>query len=150
MEFAYLAFSLILLVLALLIGKSVERAHFRHLEIREQELSGIVVSDMKRLPADWRATEGILVTGAAVIATDYFKVFAASLRTLFGGRIRSYESLVERARRAAVVRMLEEADAAGANAVWSVRIETTTIQGKQQNKSGGVEVLAYGTALKIG
>jgi hypothetical protein len=33
--------------------------------------------------------------------------------------------------------------------VWSVRIETTTIQGKQQGKSGGIEVLAYGTAMNV-
>jgi uncharacterized protein YbjQ (UPF0145 family) len=36
----------------------------------------------------------------------------------------------------------------GANVVWNVRLETSTIQGKQQKKSGGVEVLAYGTAMK--
>lgn len=141
--------TVILLILGLAIGSTVESSHFRRLAAREQDLSHLVVSDLKRLPANWVASDGTLVTGEAVIATDYFKVFVASLRNLFGGRVASYETLVERARREAIVRMLQQAQAAGANVVWCVRIETSTIQGKQQGKSGGIEVLAYGTAMQV-
>ena len=56
---------------------------------------------------------------------------------------------MERARREAVVRMLRQAQEHGANVVWNVRIETSTIQGKQKGKSAGVEVMAYGTAMKV-
>jgi len=137
-----------LLAAGLLIGGAVERAHLRRLDRREQELSGILVSDLRWLPAGWQVSDGHLVVGECVIATDYFKVFVAGLRNLFGGRVRSYETLVDRARREAIVRMLDEANAAGCNVVWSVRIETSTIQGKQQGKSGGIEVMAYGTAMR--
>jgi len=137
-----------LLVLGSVIGGWIESTHFRSLAQREQGLAHILISDLKRLPDNWRATDPLLVTGEAVIATDYFKVFVASLRNLFGGRVRGYETLVERARREAVVRMLQQAQAAGANAVWNVRVETSTIQGKKQGKSGGIEVLAYGTAIR--
>jgi len=140
---------LILLILGFVIGRSAEAAHFRNLALQETELSGIVVSSLKRLPENWEPVEGTLVTGGAVIATDYFKVFAAGLRNLFGGQIKSYETLVQRARRQATLRMLQEAQLLGANLVWNVRIEPSTIQGKQQGKSGGVEVLAYGTAMKV-
>ncbi|HUT13450.1 MAG TPA: YbjQ family protein [Thermoguttaceae bacterium] len=143
-----LGVSAALLILAFWIGGSIESSHFRRLAQRELALSAITVSNLKWLPENWRASDGVLVTGEAVIATDYFKVFVAGLRNLFGGRIRAYETLVERARREAIVRMLEQAQAAGANVVWNVRIETATIQGKQQGKSGGVEVIAYGTAMK--
>jgi uncharacterized protein YbjQ (UPF0145 family) len=139
---------LVLLAAGLLIGGAIERAHLRRLDQREQELSGILVSDMRWLPAGWQVSDGHLVVGQAVIATDYFKVFVAGLRNLFGGRVRSYETLMERARREALVRMLDQARAAGCNVVWSVRLETSTIQGKQQGKSGGVEVMAYGTAMR--
>jgi len=137
-----------LLGTGLLIGGAIERAHLRRLERREQALSDILVSDMRWLPAGWRVSEGRLVVGEAVIATDYFKVFVAGLRNLVGGRVRSYQTLVDRARREAIVRMLEQARAAGCNVVWSVRVETSTIQGKQQGKSGGVEVMAYGTTMR--
>ena len=138
-----------LLLAGWIIGSTVEKSHFRRLAQAEQELSGIMVSDMKRLPPNWRPTEATLVTGEAVIATDHFKVFAAKLRNLFGGRVRSYETLVERARREAVVRMLRQARQFGANVVWNVRLETSTIQGSQQGQSAGGEVMAYGTAIKV-
>jgi len=137
-----------LLAAGLLIGGAVERAHLRRLDRRERALSGILVSDLRWLPAGWQVSEGRLVVGEVVIATDFFKVFAAGLRNLFGGYVRTYETLVDRARREAIVRMLDAAEAAGCNVVWSVRIETTTIQGKQKGAAGGIEVIAYGTAMR--
>ena len=44
----------------------------------------------------------VLVAGSVVISEDYFKRIVSSLQSLFGGRLRSYESLVDRARREAV------------------------------------------------
>ena len=144
----YVILPLLLLLSGLVIGSFVEAAHLRGLAVRESNLSGILVSDMKRLPENWLVSDPVLVVGEVVIATDYFKVFAASIRKLFGGRVRSYETLMERARREAIVRMLELARQSGANVVCNVRVETATIQGKQKGKSGGVEVMAYGTAVK--
>ena len=138
-----------LLFIAYLIGSSIEAAHFRKLARWEQELSGIMVSDMKRVPPNWLVAEASLVVGEAVIATDKFKVFTAGLRNFFGGRVRGYETLMERARRQAIVRMLWHAQQYGANVVWNIRVETSTIQGKKEGKSGGVEVMAYGTAMKV-
>ncbi len=137
----------VLLVAGLIIGSSVESAHFRDLERRETELAGVLVSNIKRLPENWDARDAVLVTGEAVIATDYFKVWAASLQNLFGGRVRGYEALMERARREAIVRMTEQAQSAGCNMVWNVRLETCTIGGKENRKAAGVEVIAYGTAM---
>jgi len=101
---------------------------------------------MRQLPRNLKVKDGFLVAGSVVIATDYFKVFAAGLRGLFGGELRTYRSLMSRARREALVRMLEQAKQAGAQAVWNVRFETSTIEGKR--RAGGAEVLAYGTALR--
>ena len=145
----YFGVPLVLLILGLVIGGAIEASHMRRLDREEQALSQIVMSNLRWLPPNWRASDGVLVTGEAVIATDYFKVFLATLRNFFGGRVRSYETLVARARREAIVRMLKQVQAVGANVVWSVRIETATIQGKQQGKSGGIEVLAYGTAMIV-
>jgi uncharacterized protein YbjQ (UPF0145 family) len=138
-----------LLFVAYLVGSSVEAAHFRRLARWEQRLSGIMVSDMKQIPPNWHVSDSSLVVGEAVIATDKFKVFTAGLRNLFGGRVRGYETLMERARREALVRMLWQAQQFGANVVWNVRVATSTIQGKREGKSGGVEVMAYGTAMKV-
>ena len=89
---------------------------------------------------------GVLVSGSVVVAIDYFKRFIASLKMLIGGRLGSYESLVERARREAIVRMQKHAQSMGATAIYNARIEFSVIG--QQPKISGAELLAYGTAVK--
>lgn len=145
----YVGIPVVLLLLGFIAGSAIESNHFASLKRREAELSGIMMSDLKRLPPNWEPTNPQIVAGCACIATDYFKTFVAYLRGLFGGEIKNLNSLVERARREAVVRMLEEARDAGANIVWNVRIETMVVQSSQQNQSAGVEVLAYGTAMRV-
>ena len=90
-------------------------------------------------------TEYKLVNGSVVIAIDYFKKFVASLVNLFGGNISSYESLVDRARREAILRM--KADAGDASEIINLRIETSSISKNAQQNIGAVEVIAYGTAI---
>ena len=46
-----------------------------------------------------------LVQGSAVISIDYFKRMLAALRNIVGGEVKSYETLVDRARREATLRM---------------------------------------------
>ena len=70
-----------------------------------------------------------LVTGSVVISSDYFKQFVAGLRTLIGGRLSSYESLLDRARREATLRMKQEAKRFGSTLVINVKIESTTVSG---------------------
>jgi len=127
-------------------GKIIEVRHLRKLDLRESALRDVGICNLKTLPAGLKDREGFLVTGSAVIATDYFKVVAAGLRGLFGGEMRTYRSLMSRARREAMVRMLEQAKGLGADSVWNVRLETSTIQGKR--RPGGIEVFVYGTAVK--
>jgi uncharacterized protein YbjQ (UPF0145 family) len=136
-----------LIILGFVTGKYIERQHLRRLAQKEEALRGIGVCNLRKFSVGLRFQKSFLVTGSAVIATDYFKVFAAGLRKIFGGEIKTYRSLMERARREALTRMLGEAGKAGADSVWNVRFETTTIHGKK--RVGGVEVLAYGTAVKM-
>ena len=139
---------LLLILVGLIVGKSVEMYHFRKLNEREAEFTDIIVTNLKTVPPQYQNTQPFLVMGSAVIATDYFKVFMSSLRGLFGGELKSYVTLMERARREAMLRMLEQAREQGANVVWNVRYETSTTGGQQRRRPGGVEILAYGTALK--
>ena len=89
----------------------------------------------------------MLVTGSTVVSVDYFKRFVAALRNLFGGRVTPYESLLDRARREAVLRMKAEAQALGASLVFNIKYETASISKGGGYTIGSIEVLAYGTAL---
>ena len=68
---------------------------------------------------------------------------AAGLRSLVGGEIKEYTSMVEESRRHALDRMVENASAMGANAVVMMRFDGSEIG---QSMS---EVVAYGTAVWI-
>ena len=59
------------------------------------------------MPGDWSASSTTMVTGSIVISLDYFKRVIAGLRGLVGGRIKTYEPLLERARREAMDAGLE-------------------------------------------
>lgn len=133
-----------------IIGWRIEKNHFARLDQEERQYSNIMVSDLRYLPENWSASDPVLVTGSVVIANDYLKKFIASWIQIFGGRIFTYERMVERARREAVLRMLKEASRRSANVIWCVRITTSAINVAESNQqSGGVEVVAYGTAMKV-
>lgn len=130
-------------------GTYVEKRHYRRIKEREQATIGLPVTTTKHIdcrPEEVQSVE--LVTGSAVISVDYFKRLLASLRNVFGGNVKSYESLIDRARREALLRMKEMAPQA--NYIVNVRIETSTV-GRKANKKGVgcLEALAYGTAVTL-
>ncbi|WP_180005766.1 YbjQ family protein [Acinetobacter sp. YH12237] len=122
-------------------GRHNERKHFKYLAEQEQRLSYIRV-DNSRFQTSTQT--GQLVHSNVVISHDYFKFVIANIQNFFGGRLTSYESIVERARREAIVRLKLEAEKMGANHIMGLRLSTTEL-GMQ---GGMVEVFAYGTAVQ--
>ena len=140
---------LALLFVGLTAGKITEANHFARLKRREEKARGVIVSNVKSYVLDRQVQYAKLISSNVVISTDYFKSICASLRRLVGGRIISYEKLVERGRREALLRLKDEAAALGADFVLNVRFETMTVARSSQGKGvTGIEVLAYGTAVK--
>jgi len=137
---------LTLLILGYITGRIAEHRHYRSIQEREDNLRGIAAIATKVLPADFRG-DTRLVTGSVVVSVDYFKRFVAGLRNLVGGRISTYETLLDRARREAILRMKAQAHSQGASMVFNVKLETASISKGRRNTIGSVEVLAYGTAL---
>lgn len=86
-----------------------------------------------------------LVFASVVISVDYFKQICAALRNIFGGEVFAYKSVLERARREAILRMKEQAPAA--DIILNMRLETTTITESEKGELICAEVLAYGTAI---
>lgn len=137
---------LILLAVGYGFGRMAEVRHFKSIQKREKELQGLPAIATKIPDPTLRPRQTQLVAGNVVVSVDYFKRFIAGLRNLIGGRVTSYESLVDRARREAVLRMKEEARALGASLIFNVKFETSSISKGRKNQIGAVEVYAYGTA----
>ncbi len=145
--FIQLGFFITLLAIGYIFGRRAEVKHYRSIASREQTLGHIVVTT-ERLPAvEYMRYSSGMVCGNVVISIDYFKLIAASLRSLLGGRIAAYESLLDRGRREAILRMQQEAAEVGAELVINLKFETSRISGNASRGIGSIEVLAYGTAL---
>lgn len=81
--------------------------------------------------------------GLVVRSMGIAKAFVAGFRTLAQGEVRQYSELLEDSRRHAMDRMIENARLLGANAVISMRFDSSEI-GQQLT-----EVVAYGTAVVV-
>ena len=146
-----LGIPLVLLVSTYFTGGMIERRHFASIRQRESRFARLPAITFRRPPASWDVVEGELMLGSVVISVDYFKRFLAGLRGIVGGRVKSYETLLDRARREALLRLKEEAIARGCHAVINVRIETSRMANASRRGDGvaGLEVLAFGTGLKL-
>ncbi len=140
-----LIFFFILLIIAYFVGSYIEKRHYTSIIQREKELNKIPAIAIKT-PVEGKFHQK-LVLGNVTISVDYFKRFLATLHNFFGGRVTSYETLLDRARREALLRMKAEAKAQNAILVMNVKYETASIYKGKGSSIGSVEVLAYGTAM---
>jgi uncharacterized protein YbjQ (UPF0145 family) len=140
---------LTLLLVAFFVGSMLERKHLASLLEREQATSPTLTTTLKTPPAGRRYVKGEMVTGSVVISLDYFKRLMAAFRALIGGPVKSFEPLLVRARREAMLRMKEQAIARGYRGVVNVRIETSRLASGRRDGKGtaGIEILAFGTAV---
>ena len=136
---------LVLMALGFLFGRYAEKKHYKSIIKREQERLPLPVISCKHPIGNQTISHVKLAHGNVVISVDYFKRILAALYNFFGGSIRSYETLLDRARREAILRLKEAA--ADADQIINLRIETSSIYKGGGNSIGSVEVLAYGTAI---
>ncbi len=91
----------------------------------------------------------VLMTNV-VMSPSWIQTLVGGILSLFGGEINVFTKVVDWSRREAQQRLREEAAANGYDEVINIRLETTTLSKIQgaKDKTTGVEVLAYGTAIK--
>ncbi|MBF9017196.1 MULTISPECIES: YbjQ family protein [unclassified Oceanispirochaeta] len=84
-----------------------------------------------------------IVKGSTVQSRHMGKDIMSSLKTLVGGEITAYAEMLNGARALATKRMVEEAEAMGAEGVVNIRYASSAVM------QGAAEVIVYGTAVKI-
>ena len=84
-----------------------------------------------------------LVKGSTVMSKHLGKDFMAGMKTIVGGEIESYTEMLDSARKIATKRMVDEAEALGADAILNIRYSSSSVM------QGAAEVTAYGTAVRI-
>ena len=83
-----------------------------------------------------------LVKGAVVQSKNFGRDLMAGMKTLVGGEIVSYTEMLNEARQIAMKRMVEEAEALGADAVLNIRYGSASVM------QGAAKIIAYGTAVR--
>ena len=84
-----------------------------------------------------------MAKGTVVQSKNFGKDFMAGMKTLVGGEITGYTEMLNEARQIAVKRMVDEAEALGADAVINIRYGSSALM------QGAAEVIAYGTAVRF-
>ena len=84
-----------------------------------------------------------IVKGTIVQSKNFGRDIMAGLKTLVGGEIAGYTEMLNEARQIATKRMVDEAEALGADAVIGVHYGSSAVM------QGAAEVIAYGTAIKF-
>ncbi len=84
-----------------------------------------------------------MVKGSTIRARHIGRDIMAGLRGVVGGEITEYTKMMAESREQAIQRMVEDAEAQGANAIVSMRFTTSMVM---QNAS---EILAYGTGVVV-
>lgn len=84
-----------------------------------------------------------LVKGSVVRAKSFGKDFMSGMKNLVGGEVEAYTDLLIQARQIATKRMVDDAQALGADAVLNIRYTSSSIM------QGAAEVTVYGTAVRI-
>ena len=84
-----------------------------------------------------------IVKGTVVYSKNFGRDFMAGMKGLVGGEIVGYTEMLNEARQIATKRMVDAAEALGADAVVNVRYASSSVM------QGAAEVVAYGTAVKF-
>ena len=84
-----------------------------------------------------------LVKGSTIQTVNAFRDIGAGLKNLVGGELSKYNEMMNNARALATKRMVEEAEAMGADAIVAVRYASSSVM------QSAAEVMAYGTAVKF-
>ena len=84
-----------------------------------------------------------MVKGSTIQTVNAFRDIGAGFKTLVGGELTKYNEMMNNARALATKRMVEEAEALGADAVVNIRYASSAIM------QGAAEVIAYGTAVRF-
>lgn len=84
-----------------------------------------------------------IAKGSVVMSKHMGKDFMAGMKTIVGGEIESYTEMLDGARKIAMKRMAEDAEAMNADAVINIRYASSSVM------QGAAEVTAYGTAVRV-
>jgi len=137
------------LVICYITGSIREKNHYKSIKAREVAMyRHPCLTYGKSFTKSAKVKNARLVSSSVVIGCDFFKAWIASLKNLFGGNVSAYESVLDRGRREALLKIREIAYAHKASAVINVKIDTVMLDPIGTKQMPKVCITAYGTAIE--
>ncbi len=102
----------------------------------------MIITTLQTVPGKNIVEHYGLVSGNTVRAKHIGRDIMASLKNIVGGELKGYTELLKESRNEAILRMTQQAESLGANAIVMVRFATSSIT------QGAAELYVYGTAVK--
>jgi len=103
----------------------------------------MILTNIEQVPGRKILQHYGLVQGNTIRAKHVGKDILASIKNIFGGELSAYTELLSESRKEATDRMIQQAEAMGANAIVNVRYSTSSVA------QGAAELYAYGTAIRV-
>ena len=103
----------------------------------------MILSNLESVPGHSISKQLDVVYGSTVRSKHVGRDFMAGLKNIVGGELKGYTELLEESRQEAMDRMIQKAQAMGANAVVGIRFSTSNIA------QGASELFVYGTAVQV-
>ncbi|MGX4643134.1 YbjQ family protein [Massilia sp. SYSU DXS3249] len=133
------------IILGYICGQIADKRHYRSIHAREKAWLHLPTTAGRFPVTEGQVARCELVSAGTVVSVDYFKRATAALRSIVGGQVKSHESLLDRAKREAVLRLKESCP--GAHEIVNLRLDTVPLSKNASGGIGAVEIFAYGTAL---
>jgi len=113
-------------------------------------VSGDALSTLSKPLGNREIREFRMMMSSVVMSPSWVQMWIGGIISLFGGEINVFTKVVDWARREAKQRLREQVSEAGFDGVINLRLETSmlTKTGGGKDRTSGVEILAYGTAIK--
>ena len=109
-----------------------------------QTVDGVTLTNVESVPGQSIQEAYGLVQGSTIRAKHVGRDMMAGLKNIIGGELKGYTELLQESRVEATSRMVAQAKELGANAIVNVRFTTSSVA------QGASEILAYGTAVRVG
>ncbi len=103
----------------------------------------MIITNIETVPGRQVVAHFGLVSGNTVRAKHVGRDIMAGFKNIVGGELKGYTELLEEARKQSINRMIQQAEALGANAIVNVRFSTSAVT------QGAAELYVYGTAVQI-
>ena len=152
----FVAFFPLAFIYSMLFGWIHQSSRAKKLLAREQRVAEIIGGDNIHTLSSPINLEKIsqsgLVMSNITVSPSWWQLFVGGIKSIFGGQIQSFDKVLAYGRAEVMQRLREQALGEGWSEIINVRVETSMVmnkvKGRQQNKIGTLEFLAYGTGIR--